>query len=65
MKKLFAILLSIVLLMMVAGCAGGDTQSTEKTKLPMQTEGNETNQPETTEPSQRSQGLTVEQLRHS
>ena len=29
----------------------------------MQTEGNETNQPETTEPSQRSQGLTVEQLR--
>ena len=49
MKRLIAILLSIALLVMAAGCAGGDNQSTGKTKLPMQTEGNETNQPETTD----------------
>ena len=61
MKKLLAILLLIALLLTASGCGGGDTQSTGKTKLPMQTEGNETTEPETTEPSQRSQGLYLPQ----
>ena len=62
-RSILAAFLLVAILLTASGCGGGDTQSTGKTKLPMQTEGNETNQPETTEPSQRSQGLTVEQLR--
>jgi hypothetical protein len=62
-RSILAAFLLVAILLTASGCGGGDTQSTGKTKLPMQTEGNETNQPETTEPSQPEQGLTVEQLR--
>lgn len=62
-RSILAAFLLVAILMTASGCGGGDTQSTGKTKLPMQTEGNETNQPETTEPSQPEQGLIVEQLR--
>ena len=58
-RSILAAFLLVAILLTASGCGGGDTQSTGKTKLPTQTEGNETNQPETTEPSQRSQGLTV------
>ena len=73
-RSILAAFLLVAILLTASGCGGGDTQSTGKTKLPMQTEGNETNQPETTEPSQANQpettepsqpeqGLTVGQLR--
>lgn len=62
-RSILAAFLLVAILFTASGCGGGDTQSTGKTKLPIQTEGNETNQPETTEPSQPEQGLTVEQLR--
>ena len=41
MKKLIAILLSIALLLMTAGCTGGDTESTEKETHSKPTEATE------------------------
>ena len=63
LKVILTVLLMIALLVSAVGCGGGDTQSTGKTKLPMQTEGNETNQPETTEPSQPEQTDALTALR--
>ena len=59
-RSILAAFLLVAILLTASGCGGGDTQSTGKTKLPMQTEGNETNQPEATEPSQTNQPETTE-----
>ena len=63
LKVILTVFLMIALLISAAGCTGGDTEPTGKTKLPMQTEGNETNQPETTEPSQPEQTDALTALR--
>ena len=62
-RSILAAFLLVAILLTASGCGGGDTQSTGKTKLPMQTEGNETNQPETTEPSQPEQTDALTALR--
>ena len=68
MKRIFAALLIMALLVTGVGCnaaTGGDTESTGKQKVPKQTETKEPTKTETTEPSQPEQAgaLMVEQLR--